>query len=412
MKQPKLSLKYKITIYIFFLLLLLFMLTTYIIIRHEKNILNENLIQKGHSFINNFSLQCENAFFTGDELGIEDYVTVIIKDSEISQVYIILKDGSYYLHSDENLLGKKHKNPEKIPSDQTAPYNIIKRKKDILYQFYKPVNKLDQQGIKTVLGMGYIELTTDIIKLKIKQIIIKLIFIFSLLLGAGIIGAFLLSRFMTNPIKKLINGINIIAKGDLKHKINIQTKDEIEDLASEFNRMTTQLASYQKKLIRQKIVEQELQIAHNIQSRIIPDKIMNIKTYEVFNFYRSSRIIGGDYHNLIPVNNHEYLFIIADVSGKGIPAALLMVMFHTVLTTLKSIHGQPLSLMKTINNIMSEFLKQGDFITALIGLLNVKTNKITIVSAGHEYPLIINFKNKKLDFLPSSGLPIGLLGRK
>ena len=75
-----------------------------------------------------------------------------------------------------------------------------------------------------------------------------MIFIFSLLLGAGIIGAFLLSRFMTNPIKKLINGINIIAKGDLKHKINIQTKDEIEDLASEFNRMTTQLASYQKKL--------------------------------------------------------------------------------------------------------------------------------------------------------------------
>ena len=217
---------------------------------------------------------------------------------------------------------------------------------------------------------------------------------------------------MTNPIKRLINGINIIAKGNLKHKIKIKTRDEIENLADEFNKMTTQLASFQKNLIKQKIVEQELQIARNIQSRIIPDKIMNVEKYEIFNFYRSSRTIGGDYHNLIRINNSEYLFVIADVSGKGIPASLLMVMFHTTLITLKSLHNQPLTLMKVINNIMSGFLKQGDFITTMIGLINKKTDKIKIISAGHEYPVVINFSKKRLNFLKPSGIPVGLLGIK
>ena len=412
MKQPGLSLKYKITIFISFLILLLFILTNYIIINHEKNILYRNLIQKGDSLINNFSLYCENAFFTGDELSIEDYITVIMKDIEIEHVYIVTRDSTYSFNSDQELLGEKYISPEKIDTDSDKIYNVIKREKEILYQFYKPVYKLESQGKKLFFGMGYLELTTDIIKTELDQIKKTLILIFVLLWCIGVIGAFLLSRFLTNPIKKLITGINIIAKGNLKHKIKIATKDEIENLANEFNRMTTQLANYQKKMIKQKIVEQELQIARNIQSRIIPDDLTNIEKYDIFNFYESSRTIGGDYHNLIPVNGSEYLFVIADVSGKGIPASLLMVMFHTVLITLKRLHSQPLQLMKAISNIMSVFLKQGDFITSLIGLLNIETDEIKIVSAGHEYPIQVNFQNRTLEFLKSPSLPIGLLAQE
>ncbi len=409
MKKPGLSLKYKITIFISLLILLLFMLTNYIIINHEKNILLGNLVQKGKSLINNFSLSCENAFYTGDELSIEDYITVLMKDREIRHVYILARDSTYSFNYNQELLGKKYISPEGIDTDPDKIYNIIRREKEILYQFYKPVYNLSSQGRKLFFGMSYIELTTDIIGDELSQIKKTLIYIFILLLCVGIICTFLLSRFITNPIKKLIIGINIIAKGDLQHKIKIATRDEIENLANEFNRMTTQLANYQKKLIKQKIVEQELQIARNIQSRIIPDKLMDIKKYEMFNFYESSRAIGGDYHNLIPVNGLEYLFVIADVSGKGIPASLLMVMFHTVLITLKRLHTKPLMLMKAINNIMSVFLKQGDFITSIIGLLNIKTDKIKIVAAGHEYPLQVNFKNKTFKFLKSPSLPIGLL---
>ena len=84
MKMPDISLKYKITLFISILLFILFYATNYIIKNHEKNILYENLIQKGHSLINNFALYYENAFFTGDELNIEDYVTVLMKDNEVT----------------------------------------------------------------------------------------------------------------------------------------------------------------------------------------------------------------------------------------------------------------------------------------------------------------------------------------
>jgi len=395
MKQPGLSLKYKLALFVITLILILFILTYYIIINHEKNILHDGLIQKGKNLINNFSLYCENAFLTGDELSIEDYITVFTKDPEVTNVYIVSKDSSYLFHSRIGYLGKKYKASEKIEEYPDKTYNQIKEQDEILYQFYKPVYKTTGFMKKEFFGMGYLELNTKVIGIKLNTIRGTLISIFVLLLIAGIIGASILSRYMTNPIKQLINGINIIARGDLQYKIEITTRDEIEDLAVEFNRMTTQLATYQKKLIRQKIVEQELQIARNIQSRIIPEKLPKIEKYEVFNFYQSARIIGGDYHNMIPVNSSEYLFVIADVSGKGIPASLLMVMFHTVLITLKQLHSNPVLLIKAINNIMSVFLKQGDFITSLFALFNVHSNKMKVISAGHEPPLLINITDKR-----------------
>lgn len=411
-KKFNVSLKYKLTIFVSILILILFLLTNYIIMKYEKNSLYENLILRGNSWIDNFSLYCENAFFTGDELNIEDYVTVIMKEKEVKNIYIVLKNLTYFLNNNQDLLGKKYIAPQKVEVNLKQNYNTIKRNNQVLYQFYKPIYQLNEKGKRILLGMGYIELTTDIIKGKLNQIRLKLTLIFLLLLINGILGAFILSQLMIDPIKKLVKGINIIAKGNLKYKIRIRTRDEIENLANEFNRMTTQLFSYQKKLIKQKIVEQELQIAKNIQSQIIPERLMEINKYDLFNFHRTSRIIGGDYHNLIPINNKEYLFIIADVSGKGVPASLLMVMFHTILITLKKIYNKPLLLMKETNNIMSTLLKKGNFITVIIGLINTSTGRIKMVSAGHEYPVLINFKNKSLHFLQSSGAPIGLFNIK
>ncbi len=411
-KKFNISLKYKFTIFVSILILILFLLTNYIIMKHEKNSLYENLISRGNSLINNFSLYCENAFFTGDELNIEDYVTVIMKEREVKNIYIVLKNLTYFLNNNQDLLGKKYIAPQKIKVNLKQNYNAIKRGNQILYQFYKPIYQLNKKGKRILLGMGYIELTTYIIKRKLNQIKLKLTLIFLLLLINGILGAFIVSQLMIVPIKKLIKGINIIAKGNLKYKIKIHTRDEIENLANEFNKMTTQLFSFQKKLIKQKIVEQELQIAKNIQSQIIPERLMEINKYDLFNFHRTSRVIGGDYHNLIPINNKEYLFIIADVSGKGVPASLLMVMFHTILITLKKFYNKPLLLMKETNNIMSTLLKKGNFITVIIGLINTSTGRIKMVSAGHEHPVLINFKNKNLNFLQSSGAPIGLFSIK
>jgi|GEM_PF-6969041 len=405
------SLKYKIAIFISLLIFILFFLTNYIILKRERNMLYENLIVKGNSQINNFALYCENAFLTGDELNIEDYVTVLIKAKEVKHVYIVLKNLTYFLNNDQTLLGRRYSSPEKTGENPKENYNIVKREREVLFQFYKPIYQINREGKRVFLGMGYIELTTNIIKIQLNQIKLRLSFIVIFLLTAGVIGAFMLSYLITDPLKKLVKGISIIAKGNLKYKIRIHSKDEIEGLALEFNRMTTQLATYQKRLIKQKMVEQELQIAKNIQSEIIPEHLKEIKNFDLFSFHRTSRAIGGDYHNIFPINKNENLLIIADVSGKGVPASLLMSMFHTIIITLKKDYHRPILLMKEINNIMSLFLKKGNFITVLIAHLNSKTGRIKMISAGHEYPALIDMKKKQFTFLTFGGIPVGLFNR-
>lgn len=409
MKHLNLSLKYKLTLFVSFVIFLLFILTNYIIINHEQDILYENLISKGNSLIDNFALYSENAFYTGDELDIVDYVIVLMKNKEVRNIYIVLENLTFFLHNNQKFLGKKYIPPKKVEVNLKQNYTVIKTDKKRLYQFYKPIYHLNEKGKKVFLGMGYIEVSPFMIHKRINQIKLKLTLIFIILLVIGVVCSFILSYFMTNPIKKLIKGINRIAKGDLKYKIRLQTRDEIENLAVEFNRMTTQLSSYQKKIIKQRIVEQELQIAQNIQSQIIPDQIENVKGYKLFNFHKTSRAIGGDYHNLVKINNHEYLFIIGDVSGKGVPASLIMVMFHSVIVTLKNVYNNPVRLMKAINTIMSELLKKGNFITVMIGLLNIRKNTIKVVSAGHEPLILINYKKKQFHYLKTPSLPIGLM---
>lgn len=412
MISGRLSLRLKIALLISSLLLILFILSSYIVINYQKILLTRNLIQKGEILVSNFSLYCQNAFFTGDELNIEDYVEVLLKDEEINSIYIVLKNSTYYLHSDIKLLGKKYIRPLVISTGPKNSYNYILSGNKKNYQFNKPVYISGKSGKTVYLGEAYIELTTKTMDNKINSIKLKLVLIFISLFILGLIGSLSVSLFLSKPVKELIHGINIIAKGDLKHRININTRDEIEDLAGEFNKMTKQLLLFQKKQIRQKVIEQELTIAKNIQTEILPAQLPVINKYQLIHFHQTSSTIGGDYYNIFRISPQEYLAVIADVSGKGIPAALLMSMFHTVLLTLQDTYYHPMKLMKELNRIVSAFLKRGSFITVCFTLINTKTNHIQIVSAGHEYPALLNFKNKKMKFLKTTGIPIGLFDEK
>lgn len=412
MKYIKLPLKIKISVLVSFLLLILFILSSYIITSYQKNLLTQNLQQKGKSLIDNFALFFENNSITGDELNLIDYVDSLLesdKDRIIKDIYIIKKDGTYYFHSKSNMLGKKHQRPKIIRMDLNSAHAIIKKNKETVYQFYKPVYEMTRQGKKKYIGEAYLELTTSLIKKKISRIAAILRLIFIILFILGIIGALLISTFLVKPIRTLVQGINIIGRGNLKHKIMVHSKDEVEDLAVEFNKMTRQLSAFQNKLIKQKVIEQELSIAKNIQSQILPSVAQKIGHYNIINFHQTSSVIGGDYYNLIPINKNTCLLVIGDVSGKGIPAALLMAMFHTMLITLKEFYLKPLKLMQEINLTMSTLLKKGHFITCLFALLDIKNDQIKIVSAGHEYPVLLQSQKQHLQFIKTTGIPIGLM---
>lgn len=163
-----------------------------------------------------------------------------------------------------------------------------------------------------------------------------------------------------------------------------------------------------KEALEKQKMEEDLQIAREIQQNLFPASTPKLKNFEIAVLNIPSRQVGGDYYDLIKLENTEYLFAIADVSGKGVPASLLMANLQAFIKTLSK-QGIPDLSESTgvINDLVSENTIMGNFITFFWGLLKDEERKVTYVNAGHNPPLLI--RGGKIIYLKSGGMILGLM---
>ena len=162
----------------------------------------------------------------------------------------------------------------------------------------------------------------------------------------------------------------------------------------------------QQNLIKQRI-EQELNVAALIQQRIIPKKLPEIEGYDLSGINIPSREVGGDYFDCIRLGNGKYAFIIADVTGKGIAAALLV---NTLNASLYSYldFKLPLSEMtEKLNKLIYSSTPSDKFITFFIAVLDSNSGELDIVNAGHN-PILLFRKNGKLEKIDAGGVGLGM----
>jgi len=139
-------------------------------------------------------------------------------------------------------------------------------------------------------------------------------------------------------------------------------------------------------------IENELKIAKNIQMTMVPSKFPPFPERNEFDIYASmepARVVGGDLYDFFMLNDNELFFIIGDVSDKGIPASLFMMVTSTLLKN-GALHGGPPSAI--VEGVNKELCKSNDtfmFVTAFAGILNIKTGLLTYSNAGHNSPYII-----------------------
>lgn len=159
--------------------------------------------------------------------------------------------------------------------------------------------------------------------------------------------------------------------------------------------------------IEKQRLEKDLEIARNIQKNLLPDKFPELNNFEIVAFNQSARQVGGDYYDVVRLDDNRTLFAIADVSGKGVQAALLMANLQAFL---KSICKQNIALDKAsnlINDLVSENTTMGSFITFFWGELNDDTKELTYVNAGHNPPLLI--RNNEIIRLTKGGMILGVM---
>lgn len=162
----------------------------------------------------------------------------------------------------------------------------------------------------------------------------------------------------------------------------------------------------QEELEKQRM-EKDLEIAQKIQRNLLPDTIPEMENFEIAAINQSARQVGGDYYDIIKLDDDRALFAVADVSGKGVQAALLM---SNMQAFLQSISKQNIELDEAsnlINDLVSENTTDGSFITFFWGIINDKTKELNYVNMGHNPPLLV--QNNELRKLKLGGMILGVM---
>jgi sigma-B regulation protein RsbU (phosphoserine phosphatase) len=219
-----------------------------------------------------------------------------------------------------------------------------------------------------------------------------------------------LARSITSSIHELFMGTERVRQGDFTHRIKIQTKDQLGDLATSFNQMTGSIENLLQTAAEKKRLEEELRIARQIQMSLLPRGQLDMEGLGITALCVPAREVGGDYYDFFPLGDDRLGVLIADVSGKGTSAALYMAELKGLVLSLSQIYQSPRQLLIEANRILSDNLDSRSFITMTYAVIDVPNSVMTYARAGHT-PLIYlpaTGSRKRAQILIPNGMVLGL----
>lgn len=212
---------------------------------------------------------------------------------------------------------------------------------------------------------------------------------------------YFISRTISKPIIKLTDTVKNTGEGDFDKKSDIDSRDEIGDLARGFNKMQDDLKLYTENLktvtAEKERIGAELNVATQIQAYMLPRTFPPFpqnKEIDLFASMTPAKEVGGDFYDFFLIDQDHLALAIADVSGKGVPAALFMVNSKTMIKNRAMQGGTPAQILEDVNNQLCEGNAADMFVTCWLGICDLSTGIMTAANAGHEFPAICGSDRK------------------
>lgn len=149
-----------------------------------------------------------------------------------------------------------------------------------------------------------------------------------------------------------------------------------------------------EELVEKKRIESQLEVARQVQASLLPDQPPQISGFDIAAENLPTYEVGGDYYDFIELPNGHFGVAIADVSGKGVPAALIMATFRAALRTQVRNDFAIAQIIRKVNYLLWESTSDSQFVTAVYGVLDTKSGRFTYTNAGHNPPLLVRFDGK------------------
>lgn len=227
-----------------------------------------------------------------------------------------------------------------------------------------------------------------------------------------LLGAFVSSR-VVKPVIRLVAGTRHVARGELDYRVQVSGDDEVAELGKSFNKMAADLKGYidqlQRTTAEKERLLRELEIAKGIQQSFLPTSAPKIDHIDIAAVTAPARVVGGDFYDFIPFGNNRWGIVVADVSGKGIPAALFMALSRTILRASTRGAVPPQDAIKHANRLIVEDNKANMFVTLFYAILDAEKMTLEYVNAGHNPPLLMSNREGDVILLKAQGVPLGVI---
>ncbi|SFP53655.1 5TMR of 5TMR-LYT [Butyrivibrio proteoclasticus] len=341
------------------------------------------------NFAFSYIIQTQSASQNGRNSIMETSQSVKSRYLEVSKR--LTADGNEFfeiIDDDGDIIAGRHKD-SKIDA---STLEVLKGKKDeelFEGQYFEEVslNKVDGIGIDMILltyipyselywyrnAQAYESALADILLFTVIYVLI----------------AFLVKQIVISNIDLINSSLDKITNGDLNEVVKVRNSSEFASLSDDINQTVETLKGYIA--AAEKRIEQELIFARTIQESSLPRNFQfaTLKdNIEIFASMKAAKEVGGDFYDFFFAGPGKLAFVIADVSGKGIPAALFMMRSKTAIRSFAELGKSPAEIIFKTNNTLCDGNDAEMFVTVWIGILDLTTGVMKCANAGHEYPLI------------------------
>ncbi len=259
--------------------------------------------------------------------------------------------------------------------------SITEQPTQIMLDEYDRINKEATDSFETGAGRS-------------KQTMLIMI---AVILALGSVGALVVANRIVRPVEKMTKRMADISGTDQAFEMDdaYRTGDEVEVLAQSLAELSTKTRQYIRDITEitkeKERLGTELELARKIQADMLPNLFPAFPDRTEFSIYASmtpAKEVGGDFYDFFLVDNDHLGMVMADVSGKGVPAALFMMMSKILVNNFAMQGNSPARALELTNEVICQNNDEEMFVTVWLGVLEISTGKVTAANAGHEYPVI------------------------
>ena len=261
------------------------------------------------------------------------------------------------------------------------------------------------------LGTVHVTFSTAAVAEQLLNARVAIVRLTMVLLLFGMLGIYLLSNYFVDPIARITRRVKRFTSGESESELPLEGAEEFFEISRAFNQMITRINRDRKTAIEQERVAKEIEVASQIQKALLPKRLPELPWLELDAYYKSASQVGGDLYDVMEVGDNKYCLVIADVSGKGIPASMVMSMLRTVLRIYAQGQSSAKKVLLKTNAYLRDNIPPGIFITAFVILYEADKKVMTAVSAGHNPMLYRSGKSGKIERINPGGMPLGMPGK-